>query len=427
MNSLETVIDALEKRGFIDAISNDELRTRAKSPLSLYIGFDPTADSLHLGHLIGIVALTWFQKYGHSPVVVVGGGTGKIGDPSGKNVERPLIHEKLLRKNVQKIEDQLKKYLDLFHPKTHCQVVDNDDWLSSYSVIEFLRDIGKHFRLGPMLGKDSVRSRIDSEEGISFTEFSYQVLQGFDFYHLHREKGVCLQIGGSDQWGNITAGIELTRKLCGASVFGMTYPLLTRSDGQKFGKSEGEVIWLDPQKTSPYQLYQYLIRVSDDDVINLMRLLTLINMKEIIGYENAIRSKQFHPFEAQKRLAQEVTQFVHGKEGLELALRVTEGLMPGSKTPLDSKVLQEIARYVPHALLPSGEVIHKKYTDVLVKAGFVSSKGEVQRLIKNRGAYLNNQTVKSPTFVISSDHLIGGRYLLMGMGKKKKMLIETSI
>jgi len=423
---METVIDVLEKRGFIDVISSDELLKRVEHPLSLYIGFDPTADSLHLGNLVGIVALAWFQKYGHRPIALLGSGTGKIGDPSGKSVERPLIHGKLLRKNAQKIREQLEKFLDFAHPVAPCQMVDNDDWLSSYSVIDFLRDVGKHFRLGPMLGKDSVRSRLNSEEGISFTEFSYQVLQSFDFYHLYREKGVCLQIGGSDQWGNITAGIDLTRKLCGDAVFGMTYPLLTRSDGKKFGKSEGEAIWLDPQKTSPYQFYQYLIRTSDDDVTKLMRVLTFMNMTEIMGYENAIRSGRFPPFDAQKRLAREVTRFVHGEQGLALALRITGGLMPGSKAPLDPDILKEIARDVPCARLSPEEVLYQKYTDVLLKAGFVSSKGEVHRLIKSGGAYLNNETVKSLALTISSDHLIGGRYMLIGLGKKKKMLIETN-
>ena len=424
LEHMETVIDALERRGFIETISSDELRGRVKTPLKLYVGFDPTADSLHLGNLVGIVALAWFQRYGHTPVALLGGGTGRIGDPSGKSLERPLIEGDLLLKNVQKIRGQLEKCLSFSCPGAPLQFVNNSNWLSSYPLIDFLRDVGKHFRLSPMLGKESVRSRLNSEEGISFTEFSYQVLQGFDFYHLYSKEGVCLQVGGCDQWGNITAGIELTRKLCGESVFGLTHPLLIRSDGKKFGKSEGGAIWLDPQKTSPYQFYQALVRVADDDVINLMRLLTFIDMEEITAYENAIRSGISKPFEAQKRLAEEVTRFVHGAKGLEIALRVTRGLTPGSKTPLDLNALEEVAPDMPHVLLKLQEVLDQKYVDVVLKTGFVESKGEIQRLIKNGGAYLNNERVEHFAMTLSSKHLIGDRYVLIGFGKKRKMLVK---
>jgi len=421
---METVLEALEKRGFIDAVSSDELRERLKEPLKLYIGFDPTADSLHLGHLVGIIAFAWFQKYGHTPVVLLGGGTGKIGDPSGKNTERPLLDEDLLKKNVEGIRKQFERCLDFSHQTAPPVLVNNNDWLSSYSLIEFLRDVGKHFRLGPMLGKDSVRSRLNSEEGMSFTEFSYQVLQGYDFYHLYKEKGVCLQVGGSDQWGNITAGIELTRKLTGESVFGVTCPLLTRSDGKKFGKSEEGAIWLDPEKTSPYQFYQYLVRVADADVTRFMRMLTFISMEEIRSFEEEIASGEFTPFVAQKRLAEEVTRFVHGDEGVQIALRVTAALAPGSKATLDPDILEEIARDMPHVSLDKSEVLNQKYTDIIAKAGFVASKGEAQRLIKNGGAYLNNEKVEDPAFTIALGHLIGNKYMMLGAGKKKKMLIK---
>lgn len=423
---METVVDALEKRGFIDAISSEELRERVKEPLKLYIGFDPTADSLHLGNLVGIVALAWFQKYGHTPVILLGGGTGKIGDPSGKDTERPLLDEKVLEKNVEGIRKQFERCLDFSHQTAPPVLVNNDDWLSSYSLIEFLRDVGKHFRLGPMLGKDSVRSRINSEEGMSFTEFSYQVLQGYDFYHLYKENNICLQMGGSDQWGNITAGIELTRKLIGESVFGMTYPLLTRSDGKKFGKSEEGAIWLDPEKTSPYQFYQHLVRVADADVTKLMRMLTFMDIGEIEAYEAEIASGSFTPFEAQKRLAEEVTHFVHGEEGVQIALRVTAALAPGSKASLDPDILEEIARDMPHLALNITEVLNQKYTDVIAKAGFVASKGEAGRLIKNGGAYLNNEKVEDPDFTIAEEHLIGNKYMMLGSGKKKKMLIKIT-
>lgn len=423
---METVIDALEKRRFIESISSDELREKVKEPIKLYVGFDPTADSLHLGNLVGIVALAWFQKYGHTPVILLGGGTGKIGDPSGKSVERSLLSEEMLKKNIAGIRKQLEKCLDFSHPTIPPQMMNNDDWLSSYCLLEFLRDVGKHFRLGPMLGKDSVRSRLNSEEGMSFTEFSYQLLQGYDFYYLSRKEGICLQMGGSDQWGNITAGIELTRKICGRAVYGMTYPLLTRSDGKKFGKSEEGAIWLDPEKTSPYQFYQHLMQISDADVANLMRMLTFMDMEEILSYKMEIESGEFTPFAAQKRLAEEVTRFVHGDEGLQTALRVTMALVPGSKALLDPNILEEVSCDMPHVSLDKKDLIDQKYTDVIAKIGFVASKGEAQRLIMNGGAYLNNKKIQDPMFRITAEHLLGNRYIVLGSGKKKKMLIEVA-
>lgn len=303
-------------------------------------------------------------------------------------------------------------------------VLNNDDWLGKFSLIDFLRDVGKHFRVGPMLGKDSVRSRIQSEEGISFTEFTYQVLQGYDFYHLSQEEGITLQMGGSDQWGNITAGMELSRKLNGKPLFGMTFPLLTRSDGAKFGKSEGGAIWLDPQKTSPYQFYQYLVRVADADVTRMMRMITFMDLKEIEEFEKAFASGDFTPNAAQKRLAEGVTRFVHGDKGVEIALRVTEAAAPGSKATLDPEVLREIAKDMPTATLAMGDVVEKSYAEVATKAGLLNSKGEAVRLIKNGGAYLNNEKVDDQSFVIENKHVIGGEYLLFGSGKKKKILIK---
>lgn len=421
---METVIDILERRGFIDAITSDELRERVKKPLKLYVGFDPTADSLHLGNLVGIIGLAWFQKYGHTPVVLLGGGTGKIGDPSGKSLERPLLSEALLKKNIAGIRKQFERYLDFSHLEAKPLLFNNDDWLSSYSLLKFLRDVGKHFRMGPMLGKESVRSRLHSEEGMSFTEFSYQVLQGYDFYHLYKEKDICLQMGGTDQWGNITAGIELTRKLMGQSVYGLTYPLLTRSDGTKFGKSEEGAIWLDPNRTSPYQLYQYLVRVSDADVIVLMRMLTFMDMDEITTFERGLQSGHFIPFAAQNRLAEEVTRFVHGEEGLKIARRVTEALSPGSKASLDPEILREVAKDMPHLSFSKEEILKEKYVDVLSKSGLVASKGEAQRLIKNGGGYLNNEKVEDVALTIGSKHLIGNEYVMLGAGKKRRVLIK---
>jgi tyrosyl-tRNA synthetase len=415
---MENVIEFLEKRGFVDNITSDELKALAKKPFKAYIGFDPTADSLHLGNLVGIVALAWIEKFGHTPVALLGGATGKIGDPSGKSQERPLLTKETLSNNVKGIRSQLERCLK------SPVILNNDDWLGSFSFIDFLRDVGKHFRIGPMMGKESVRSRLESEEGMSFTEFSYQLLQGYDFYHLYTKEGTAVQMGGSDQWGNITAGIEFTRKLTGKSIFGMTFPLLTRSDGAKFGKSVEGAIWLDPQKTSPYQFYQYLIGVADSDVAQLLRMLTFIDLEEVEEYERAIKSGDFTPNAAQKRLAEEVTRFVHGEEGLQIALKVTEAAKPGSKATLDFEVLDEIAKDMPSVTMKLSDVVDQKFSDVAASCKLTSSKSESVRLIKNGGAYLNNEKIEDLVFLITPKHIIGEKYLLLGSGKKKKILIK---
>ena len=415
---MENVIEFLEKRGFVDNVTSSELKKLAEKPVKAYIGFDPTADSLHLGNLVGIVALAWLEKFGHTPVALLGGATGKIGDPSGKSHERPLLTEEVLQKNILGIRKQLERCLQT------PIVLNNDDWLGSFNLIDFLRDVGKHFRVGPMMGKESVRNRFESEEGISFTEFSYQLLQGYDFYYLFEKEGVAVQMGGSDQWGNITAGIEFTRKITGKSNYGLTFPLLTRSDGAKFGKSEQGAIWLDPQKTSPYQFYQYLVRVADSDVVQLLRMLTFIDLEEIEEYDKSITSGSFIPNVAQKRLAEEVTRFVHGEEGLQIALKVTEAAAPGSKATLDPEVLEEIAKDMPNTSMAIRDIIDRKYTDVAAQAGLSTSKGEIVRLIKNGGAYLNNEKVEDQALLIESKHIIGGKYILLAAGKKKKILIK---
>ncbi len=422
---MDTLFNVLKKRDFVDTISSKHLQERLKTPLKVYMGFDPTADSLHLGNLVGIIALLWFQKYGHTPVVLIGGGTGKIGDPSGKSIERPLLTTQTVCENIDKLSLQFKTFFKTSEEKNRLIILDNDRWLSSHSLIGFLRDVGKHFRLGPMLGKESVRSRLHSEEGISFTEFAYQILQGYDFYHLLKEKNVCLQMGGSDQWGNITAGIELVRKLSGQVVYGLTYPLLTRSDGSKFGKSEEGTIWLDPKKTSPYQFYQYLVGVSDVDVISLMRRLTFIEGEEIDAFEKEIASGSFTPFRAQKRLAESLTLFVHAPQGLEEALRVTQILAPGSKGVLDEKILDEVAKDMVPVCLPVSGVVNQKFIDIAAQVKLVTSRGEGRRLIKNRGAYLNNEKILDADQVVEKKHLIGNKYLLFSSGKKRKLLIQV--
>lgn len=422
MNS--NVIEILESRGFIESITSPELKKLVEKPLSFYIGFDPTAESLHLGNLMGIVAMTWFQKCGHKPYILVGGATGKIGDPSGKSQERPLLTRELLDHNVKSIKAQLGLFLDFDHPTAAPVMVNNDDWFSTISFTDFLRDVGKHFRIGTMLAKESVRARINSEEGMSYTEFSYQLLQAYDFYYLSQTEDVSLQMGGSDQWGNITAGIEFTRKVGQKTVYGLTFPLLTRSDGKKFGKSEGGAVWLSPSLFSPYKFYQYLYRIADEDVISLLKKLTFIDLEEINQYEDGIRSKQLPPNTAQKRLAEEVTRFVHGEEGLATALKVTAAALPGSTAVLDFHTLKEIKGDITSVSLSKEEILGKKITDALVIAQLATSKGEASRLVKNGGAYINNAKVAEIERTIELEDLIGGVFLLLSSGKKNRVLIE---
>lgn len=422
---MPNVIECLKERGLVDAVTSEELIKWVDKPIKLYGGFDPTADSLHIGNLVGIVLLRWFQKFGHTPVVILGGATARIGDPSGKSVERPLLETSAIVYNTTRIRRHFEAVLDFFHAKARPLVFNNDDWYSNFQLIDFLREVGKHFRLGTMLSKESVKSRLNSEEGISFTEFSYQLLQAYDYYHLYTEHGVTLQIGGSDQWGNIIEGVELIRKMGKGPAFGLTFPLLTRSDGKKFGKSEGGAIWLAADRCSPYEFYQYFVRIPDADVIKMMRVLTFMDLQEIRGYEEDMRKPGYVPNTAQKRLAEEVTRLIHGDEGLSKALKVTEGAAPGTDAELNVETLREIAKDMPSSELTLDEVLQQKFVDVTVKIGLLSSKGEAVRLIQNGGAYLNNQRVDDPNFKLSEQWLIGGEFLLFGSGKKKKMLVKV--
>jgi tyrosyl-tRNA synthetase len=416
---MKNLIDLLVERGFIDQMTHQELREKLEKPLKVYVGFDPTADSLHLGNLVPIMGLAWFQKFGHTPVAILGGATGLIGDPSGKSAERNLLDEKTLSHNVSCIDAFLRKILR-FSTGPSPLILNNYDWLGRFSLIDFLRDVGKQFRIGPMMAKEMVRTRLQSEEGMSYTEFTYQILQSYDFYYLCKNHGVTVQMGASDQWGNITAGIEFNRKLGGDTLYGLTFPLLTRSDGKKFGKSEEGAIWLSSEKLKPYQFYQHLIRVADADVIRLLKMLTFLDMKEI----QEIEAGMHVPNSAQKRLAEEVTRFVHGEEGLETALRVTSGMNPGSEALLSGGLLETLADDMPSIELLLSEVVGQKYVDIAVKIGLVSSKTEGVKLIKNGGAYLNNERISDPSLVLSSSNLIDDAYLLFSAGKKKRMLVK---
>lgn len=421
---MDNVIDVLKERGFIEALTHEEIRQVVEKPLRVYCGFDPSADSLHVGNLVPLMGLAWFQRFGHTPVAIVGGATGMIGDPSGKSAARQLLDESTITRNLEGIKKNLDVVLRGSHSTVSPLILNNLDWYRELSMIQFLRDIGALFRLGPMLAKDSVRPRLQSEEGMSFTEFSYQILQGYDFLYLYQHHGVTVQIGGSDQWGNITSGTELIRKVLGQSAHGITFPLLTRSDGQKFGKSEKGAVWLSPEKLSPYEFYQYFLRTEDADVIKLMRMLTFMEMEEIHRYERAMQQTDYVPRTAQKRLAEEVSRLIHGEEGLKKAFRVTQSIAPGSRAHLDASVLESLAADMPSCRLSLVETMPIKLVDLLVAIGLQPSKSEARRLIRNGGVYINDQKIDDEQCVIDRDWLVEDRLLLVAAGKKNKMLVS---
>lgn len=408
------VIDCLEERGLIESTTSDTLKSVLEKPAKVYLGFDPTADSLHVGNLVGIIVLGWFKRCGHTPIALVGGATGLIGDPKSK--ERPLQTPEQVRHNLEGIRRDIEAVLG------EVWVVNNYDWFRKIGFIEFLRDVGKHCRMGPMLGKEMVRNRLKSDEGLSYTEFSYQLLQGYDFVHLFDELGVTMQVGGSDQWGNITSGTELVRKLRGESVHGLTFPLLTDSEGKKLGKTEKGAVWLAPEKRSPYEFYQYFVRVADADVIRLMRMLTYMDMSDIREWKGRMQQEDYMPNSAQKRLAEEVTRLVHGKEGVQTALKVTESVVPGSLEQIGGDALRAVAKDMPRATLK--DVVGLSLLDLLVNTELIKSKGEGRRLVRGGGLYMNNVKVEDENRLIEEGDLIEGTMLLLGVGKKRKLLVE---
>lgn len=421
---MKNVLEILEERRFIEAVTSIEAKEKLNQPCRVYCGFDPTSDSLHLGNFVAIMGLAWFQRCGHSPYVILGGATAMVGDPSGKNKERPLLNEQAIKTNVEGIRKNLEHVLN--QGAIPPILLNNYDWFKKFSFIDFLRDVGKLFRMGPMLSKESVKSRLESEEGLSFTEFTYQLLQGYDFLHLHREHKVTFQVGGSDQWGNITSGTELVRRVGGQSVFGVTFPLLVRSDGQKFGKSESGAIWLSPEKTSPFEFYQYLVRVPDADVIRLMELLTFMDIGEIRRIEAAMKQKDYMPNTAQKRLAEEVTKIVHGETALQAALKATEALQPGGTATLDKETLFNIASDIPTHQLSKNEVIGLKVIDLLCTVKMVDSKSEARRLVRGGGVRMNNHKVEEENQEIQPSDLIEGEFLLLALGKKNQLLVQVN-
>ncbi|MCH9634603.1 MAG: Tyrosine--tRNA ligase 1 [Chlamydiae bacterium] len=415
------VIEVLEERGFIESVTSQDLKEKANEKLNLYIGFDPTAESLHVGNLVGILALGWFQKFGHQVFALVGGATGLIGDPTGKSLERPYLSSEKLEHNLKGIQKDLEKII-AFEPDNPVTIVNNADWYSKMGALEFLREVAAFYRVGPLLSRDTVKERLKTQEGMSVKEFCYPLIQGYDFLQLFDKYQISLELGGADQWTNITSGIELVRKKRQKEVYGLTFPLLVKSDGKKFGKSEQGAVWLSKEKLSPYEFYQYFVRSADEDVINLLKKLTFMEMSEINRLEQSMKKSEYQPNTIQKILAKEVTTIVHGSEELKVALTVTEGMKPGSQTNLNLNLLKNLANEVPSITLPKDQLLGQSLVELLSQAKVLASKGEVRRMIQNGGVYLNNERVNDDKKTISESDLIDGECLLFAIGKKKKVL-----
>lgn len=420
-----SLFDELQWRGFVHQVTHPEVaEALEKERVTLYCGFDPTADSLHIGSLLPIMGLAHFQRAGHRPIALVGGGTGLIGDPSFKAAERALLTREQVDANASGIRAQLERFLS-FEGEHAAVMANNADWLGAFPLLDFLRDVGKHFSVNVMLSRESVRARIeDREHGMSFTEFTYSLLQAYDFLHLSQAQGCRLQVGGSDQWGNIVAGVDLTRRVAGREVWGLTFPLVTKADGGKFGKTETGNIWLDPARTSPYRFYQFWINQSDADTPRYLRFFTFLDRAEIESLDREIAEAP-HKRAAQTRLAEEVTRLVHGEEALRGAVRATEALFKGDLAGLDEATLLDLFSEAPSSTVPAladGAPV----VDLLVAAGVFASKGEARRLIQSGGLYLNGQRIESESAALAPGHRTTPRMAVVRKGKKHYHLLRVA-
>lgn len=428
---MKNFIEELQWRGMLhDSMPGTEEHL-LEEMRSAYVGFDPTADSLHIGNLVPIMLLAHYQRCGHRPIALVGGATGMIGDPSGKSSERNLLDEKTLRHNQECVKAQLSHFLDFTgEAKNAAILVNNYDWMKDFSFLEFIRDVGKHITVNYMMSKDSVKNRISSEskEGMSFTEFTYQLVQGYDFLHLYQKNQTTLQMGGSDQWGNITTGTELIRRIGGGKGYAITCPLITKSDGSKFGKSEGGNVWLDSKRTSAYKFYQYWLNTSDEDAEKYIKIFTFLDQESI---QNLVieHAEAPHTRILQKRLGKEVTLLVHGKEAYENAIAASEILFGNSTASalksLDEQTFLDVFDGIPQAII-SSELLSEGISMVDALAGktnFLSSNGEAKRALKENGIAVNKEKV-SEDFIITKNDLIAEKYVLLQRGKKSYFLIR---
>ncbi len=420
-----TFYEELEARGIIQDKSHEELVEKLNNDsLSFYVGFDPTAKSLQLGNLFVVTTMKRFQDAGHKPYVLVGGATGMIGDPSGKSDERNLLDEDTLKANLEGQRAQLEKLLS-YSGENAAVTVNNLDWIGKFSLIDFLRDVGKRFRVSEMLSKDSVKSRISSDAGISFTEFTYQMIQGYDFAHLNKEFGVSLQVGGSDQWGNMTAGMDLTRKMNGNQAFCLTVPLVTDSNGKKFGKSEGGAIYLDPSMTSPYKMYQYLLNSDDTSVIQYLKYFTFLSLDEIQTLKKATEDEP-HLRSAQKRLAEEVVRYVHSQDGVDAALRATSFFFGQKIENVSDAEVASIFEDVPSVSLSDEYLNEGDYLELLAQTPLFKSKGEAKRSVSQNGVSINNEKCSDVEKKITRADLCSETSLIIRKGKKNYCVVKFS-
>jgi tyrosyl-tRNA synthetase len=422
------LLDDLKWRGLVHQTTDDANLSAwlEAQPRTVYAGFDPTADSLHVGHLLPLLMLRRFQRAGHKPISVVGGATGMIGDPSGKSQERNLLSREDLAHNVSALREQMRRFLDFDADANPAQLINNFDWVGPFSYLEFLRDVGKNFPVNVMLAKDSVKGRLSRDAGLSYTEFSYMLLQAFDFVYLYDKYGCELQVGGSDQWGNITAGIDLGRRMRGVQLYGLTNPLLTKADGTKMGKTETGTLWLAPERTSPYQFYQYWIRVEDLDVSKCLRMLTALSHEEIESLD-AAREADAAKRDSQRRLAEEMTRLVHGDEGLAAATRATEIFYGAEISDLSDAQLGQIFADVPSQQLDRNVLSADgglPIVDALVAAALAKSKGDARRTVQQGGAYVNNRRIDSVEARLTSADLASETVMVLRSGKKNYALLR---
>lgn len=424
-------VEELTWRGMLHNIMPGTQEQLQKEMTTAYLGIDPTADSLHIGHLCGVMMLRHFQACGHKPIALVGGATGMIGDPSGKSLERNLLDEATLRHNQEAIKKQLEKFLDFSSDQPNAaELVNNYDWTKDVKFLDFAREIGKHITVNYMMAKDSVQKRLNGEarDGLSFTEFTYQLLQGFDFLHLYQHKNCKLQLGGSDQWGNITTGTELIRRKVQGEAYGITCPLITKSDGVKFGKTESGNVWLDRRYTSPYKFYQFWLNVADEDAERYIKIFTSLSREEIAAIVEEHR-KAPHLRLLQKRLAEEITVMVHSREDLDMAVEASSILFGGSTAEalrkLDEETLLSVFEGVPHFDVES-DTLSGKLIDLLTeKAPVFSSKGEMRKMVQNGGVFVNKSKISSADEIFDSSMLLNGKHLLVQKGKKNYFLITV--
>ncbi|GAB3149190.1 tyrosine--tRNA ligase [Microbispora hainanensis] len=423
-SEMADILDELEWRDVIAQTTDiDALRKAlADGPITVYAGFDPTAPSLHVGNLATLLILTRFQRAGHRPIGLVGGATGLIGDPSGRSTERALNSSDIVAEWVSRIRVQVEKFLSFEEGPTAASLVSNLDWTANLSAIDFLRDVGKHFPVNRMLARESVSARL-AGEGLSYTEFSYQILQANDYLELYRRHGCTLQIGGSDQWGNITAGVDLIRRVEGAHVHALTGKLITKADGTKFGKTAGGAVWLDPALTSPYAFYQYWLNADDRDVVRFLKVFTFRTREEIDELEKAVAERPAAR-EAQRALAEDLTTLVHGADELARVIAASRALFgQGSLAELDARTLESALAEVPKAVVPA---LGAPYVELLAQSGLVESKSAARRAVKEGGAYLNNTKITDEEYVPSEDDLLHGRFLVLRRGKKTVGGIEVA-